>query len=67
MQFKSLVGTAFETKAVNNVYLEFCSTRIQEFIDGYRQEAAKAGESSTIAGQNLRDTLLTFHVNRTVT
>lgn len=54
-------------ESVHSVYLEFtrklCNTRIQEFIDVYRQRAAKDDGLATIAGQNLRDTLLTYHVN----
>ncbi len=42
-----LVGNTFETKAVENVYLELtrklCNTRVQEFIDVHRQKAAKEG------------------------
>ena len=72
VQFKHLVSKDFEQSAVQIVYLELtrklCNTRLglglglglQEFIDVYRQTAAKKG---TIAGQNLRDKLLTYHVN----
>ncbi|SMN01934.1 hypothetical protein SPONN_220 [uncultured Candidatus Thioglobus sp.] len=67
VQFKSIVGNTFETEVVKNVYLELtrklCNTRIQEFLDVHRQKAASVGGSSTMAGQNLRDTLLTYHIN----
>lgn len=53
--------------AVENVYLELtrklCNTRIQEFLDSTKQmESAKAGKG-TLKGQNLRDNLLSKHVN----
>ena len=64
VQFQSMVGNAFEPEVVKNVYLELtrklCNTRVQEFIDVHRQ---KVSGSSTMAGQNLRDTLLTYHIN----
>ena len=55
------------TQAVDAVYLELtrklCNTRIQEFFDSTRQiQSAKAGKG-TLKGQNLRDNLLSQHVN----
>ena len=53
--------------AIETVYLELtrklCNTRIQEFLDSTKQiESAKAGKG-TLKGQNLRDNLLSQHVN----
>ena len=49
------------------VYNEFsrklCNTRINEFLDTFRQKAAAGEGKATILGQNLRDTLLTQHIN----
>ena len=55
------------TQAVDAVYLELtrklCNTRIQEFLDSTRQiQSAKEGKG-TLKGQNLRDHLLSQHVN----
>ena len=55
------------TQAVDAVYSELtrklCNTRIQEFLDSTRQiQSAKAGKG-TLKGQNLRDNLLSQHVN----
>lgn len=60
--FHFISSTAIET-----VYLELtrklCNTRIQEFLDSTKQiESAKAGKG-TLKGQNLRDNLLSKHVN----
>lgn len=53
--------------AVTVVYMEFlrklCNTRIAEFIDCFRQMQAAQKGSATLSGQNLRDTLLSQHVN----
>ena len=52
---------------LNSVYSELvCKlghTRIQEFIDSYKQSTASKQGSATLKGQNLRDTLLSQHVN----
>ena len=55
-------------EVVHKIYLEFtrklCNTRIQEFLDVYRQLAAKKEDGKhTLSGQNLRDKLLTYHTN----
>ena len=54
-------------KAIVSVYLEFsrklCNTRVNEFLDTYRQRLATEKGKATLAGQNLRDTLLSQHVN----
>ena len=56
------------TEVVQKIYLEFtrklCNTRIQEFLDVYRQLAAKKEDGKhTLSGQNLRDKLLTYHTS----
>lgn len=52
---------------LNSVYSELVRklghTRIQEFIDSYKQSTASKQGSATLKGQNLRDTLLSQHVN----
>lgn len=52
---------------VTTVYNEFTrklyNTRLGEFMDSYRQSQVAKQGSATLAGQNLRDTLLTHHVN----
>ena len=55
-----------ESEAVSSVYSEFsrklCNTRLNEFIVVQKQfAAAKVGKAS-LTGQNLRDSLLTQHV-----
>ncbi len=51
-------------EAANTVYTEFlrklCNTRLAEFMDCF--QAAQNG-LATLSGQNLRDTLLSQHVN----
>ena len=60
----SHIGTQAE---LNSVYSELvCKlghTRIQKFIDSYKQSTASKKGSATLKGQNLRDTLLSQHVN----
>ena len=52
--------------AVNSVFAEFlrklCNTRLAEFLDSYKQIQLSKGGSASLAGQNLRDTLLSQHV-----
>lgn len=56
-----------EGNSVITVYNEFtrklCNTRINEFLDTFRQKAAASKGKATLSGQNLRDTLLTQHIN----
>ena len=56
-----------QTKAVDTVYKEFarklCNTRINEFLDTQKQLMATSTGKATLSGQNLRDTLLSLHVN----
>jgi hypothetical protein len=53
--------------AVDNVYQELirklCNTRLNEFITTHKLNAARKEGSATLAGQNLRDSLLTHHTN----
>lgn len=55
------------TEATMSVYNELvrklCNTRLAEFIDAYRQTKAAEKGSATLAGQNLRDALLSQHAN----
>ena len=54
-------------KVIDSVYSEFCrklcNTRVNEFLDTYRQKLAKDKGKATLTGQNLRDSLLSQHVN----
>ena len=49
------------------VYNEFSrkitNTRINEFLDTFRQKAAAGKGKATLSGQNLRDALLSQHIN----
>ena len=51
----------FSQSAINNVYTEFVrklsNTRIEEFIDSFKQNAAAHRGMASLAGQNLRDSL----------
>lgn len=50
-----------------SVYREFsrkiCNTRLNEFIDVQKQLSVMKSGKASLSGQNLRDTLLTPHVN----
>ena len=52
--------------ALISVYREFsrkiCNTRLNEFIDAQKQLSLKKSGKASLSGQNLRDTLLTPHV-----
>ena len=72
-QFKEIIlvkGGDSEFAKGNNVvaiYNEFSrkitNTRINEFLDTFRQKAAAGKGKATLSGQNLRDTLLSQHIN----
>ena len=51
--------------AINSVYTELVrklsNTRIEEFIDSFKQTAAAHKGMASLAGQNLRDSLLSHH------
>ena len=53
--------------AVDSVFQELarklCHTRIQEYLDSFKHKGAANKGSATLAGQNLRDSLLTHHIN----
>ena len=57
----------FSQSAINNVFTELVrklsNTRIEEFIDSFKQNAAAHKGMASLAGQNLRDSLLSHHVN----
>jgi len=57
----------FKSTAIETVLHEFISkitnTRIQEFLDSFKATAAIKKGTASVSGQNLRDTLLTHHVN----
>ena len=40
-----------------------CHTRVQEYLDSFKQREAASKGNATLAGQNLRDSLLSNHVN----
>lgn len=56
----------FQNEIVSAVYKELsrklCHTRIEEFISATHQSMAASKGKSTLAGQNLRDELLSLHV-----
>lgn len=71
-QFEEALLLSFDTldpikEAVTTVYTEFlcklCNTRLAEFMDRFRQIQASQNGLATLSGQNLRDTLLSQHVN----
>ena len=53
--------------AVDSVHAKFlrklCNTRLGEFMDSYKQIQLSKDGSASLAGQNLRDTLLSQHVH----
>jgi len=57
----------FKTSAVDDVFKDFLSkltnTRIQEFLDCHKATSAIKKGTASVSRQNLRDTLLTQHVN----
>ena len=55
---KSAVSRVFET-----LVSKICNTRIQEFLDTFKQATARKQGIASVSGQNLRDKLLTHHVN----
>lgn len=65
--YSKVEGVHSADKAIVSVYSEFsrklCNTRVNEFLDTYRQRLATEKGKATLAGQNLRDTLLSQHVN----
>ena len=42
---------------------KLCHTRVQEFLDSFKQNAIAQTGSATLSGVNLRDYLLSHHVN----
>ena len=54
-------------KQLNGIFTELVRklshTRIQEFLDSYKQSAAAKKVTATLSGLNLRDSLLGHHVN----
>ena len=54
-------------KQLNGIFTELVRklshTRIQEFLDSYKQSAAAKKGTATLSGLNLRDSLLGHHVN----
>ena len=55
------------SNAMDSVYAEFlrklCNTRLGEFLDSYKQIQLSKSGSASLSGQNLRDTLLSQHIN----
>ena len=71
-EFKTVInnkveGSEYADKSNAAVYSEFSrkisNTRINEFLDTSRQKSASDKGKATLSGQNLRDTLLSQHVN----
>ena len=71
-QFETFIKTKVEgveiiDNVILSVYEEFsrklCNTRLNEFLDAHRQTLAAEKGKATLAGQNLRDSLLAQHVN----
>ena len=71
-EFKTVIhnkveGSEYADKSIAAVYTEFSrkisNTRINEFLDTSRQKSASDKGKATLSGQNLRDTLLSQHVN----
>ena len=75
-QLKSIFTDALSSKfdcldglesAIGAVYDEMlrklCNTRLSEFMDSFRQMQVSKSGTATLCGQNLRDTLLSEHVN----
>ena len=61
------IGTDVDKVAVQNVYDEMlrklCNTRIQEFLSSLTQIITSSKGKVATTGQNLRDQLLTQHIN----
>ena len=57
------VGELAITKVLNEFIQKMCNTRIQEFIESFKIISAAQKGTAAIGGQNLRDTLLTHHIN----
>ena len=59
--------STFQSSAIDDVFHEFVSkltnTHIQEFLDSYKAISAIKKGMAFVSGQNLRDGLLTHHVN----
>ena len=66
LQAKVPESAHMKDKSVDGVFKEFvrklCHTRVQEFLDSFKQQNAAHKGSATLAGQNLRDSLLSHHV-----
>ena len=70
--FSHALATKFDSLqelslAVDAVYAELlrklCNTRLGEFMDSFRQIQVSKSGTATLSGQNLRDSLLSQHVN----
>ena len=62
LQAKVPESAHMKDKSLDGVFKEFvrklCHTRVQEFLDSFKQQNAAHKGSATLAGQNLRDSLL---------
>ena len=65
LEKKLLLETDTKKQAARNIYEEMLrklsNTRIQEFISSLKQKIASDKGQASVAGQNLRDKLLTAH------
>ena len=50
-------------KVFRELARKVCHTRVQEYLDSFKQSVAASKGSGTLAGQNLRDSLLSNHVH----
>ena len=70
--FSHALATKFDSlqelsSAVDAVYAELlrklCNTSLGKFVDSFRQIQVSKSGTATLSGQNLRDSLLSQHVN----
>ena len=67
LQAKVSVFIQMNENIVDSVFKEFvqklCHTRIQEFLDSFKQQCTACKCFATLGGQNLKDSLFSHHVN----
>lgn len=51
------------TRVFETLVSKLCNTRIQEFLDSFKHATARNQGTASVSGQNLRDKLLTHHIN----
>ena len=55
------------TRVFETLVSKLCNTRMQEFLDSFKHVTARKQGTASVSGQNLRDKLLTHHINLTLT